>query len=78
MYYQVVSQCVQSLKNVEGLLDKADQFASAKQLDVRVLLNGRLAPDMKPLDLPGAERLRLCQSRRRLAFRADASKARRQ
>jgi uncharacterized protein len=49
MYYQVVSQCVQSLKNVEGLLDKADQVASAKQFDVRVLLNGRLAPDMKPL-----------------------------
>src|SRR6266478_9943913 len=49
MYYQVVSQCVQSLKNVEGLLDKADQVASAKQFDVRVLLNGRLAPDMKPM-----------------------------
>src|SRR5258708_37485973 len=49
MYYQVVSQCVQSLKNVEGLLDKADQFAAAKQFDVRVLLSGRLAPDMKPL-----------------------------
>src|SRR5258707_14276669 len=49
MYYQVVSQCVQSLKTVEVLLDKADQFASAKQFDVRELLNGRLAPDMKPL-----------------------------
>src|SRR3982074_2546205 len=49
MYYQAVSQCVQSLKNVEVLLGKAEQFASAKQLDVRVLLSGRLAPDMKPL-----------------------------
>src|SRR6267378_2675770 len=49
MYYQVVSQCVQSLKTVEVLLDKAEQFAAAKQFDVRVLLNGRLAPDMKPL-----------------------------
>jgi uncharacterized protein len=49
MYYQVVSQCAQSLKNVEAWLDKAEQSASAKKFDVRVLLNGRLAPDMKPL-----------------------------
>src|SRR5690349_10868310 len=49
MYYQVVSQCTQSVKNIETWLDKAEQFAAAKQLDVRVLLNGRLAPDMKPL-----------------------------
>jgi hypothetical protein len=49
VYYQVVSQCVQSLKTVEVLLDKAEQFATTKQFDVRVLLNGRLAPDMKPL-----------------------------
>jgi hypothetical protein len=48
MYYQVVSQCSQSLKNMETWLDKAEQFAAAKQLDVSVLLNGRLAPDMKP------------------------------
>src|ERR1700744_6073572 len=46
MYYQIVSQCVQSLKNVGTWLDKAEQFAGAKQLDVGVLLNGRLAPDM--------------------------------
>src|SRR5260370_12208684 len=49
VYYQVVSQCVQSLKTVEVLLDKAEQFAAAKQFDVRVLLNGRLAPDINPL-----------------------------
>jgi uncharacterized protein len=49
VYYQVVSQCVQSLKTVEVLLDKAEQFATTKQFDVRVLLNGRLSPDMKPL-----------------------------
>ena len=49
MYYQVVSQCVRSLKTVEVLLEKAEQFAAAKQFDVGVLLNGRLAPDMKPL-----------------------------
>jgi hypothetical protein len=49
MYYQVVSQCTQSLKNIETWLDKAEQFAAAKKLDIGVLLNGRLAPDMKPL-----------------------------
>src|SRR5712672_4570070 len=48
MYYQVVLQCTQSLKNVETWLDKAEQFAAVKQFDVGVLLNGRLAPDMKP------------------------------
>ncbi|HEX3869686.1 MAG TPA: DUF1993 domain-containing protein, partial [Pirellulales bacterium] len=49
VYYQVVSQCTQSLKNIEVLLDKAEQFAAAKRFDAGVLLNGRLAPDMKPL-----------------------------
>src|ERR1700734_1967763 len=49
VYYQVVWQCSQSLKNAETWLDKAEQFAAAKQFDVGVLLNGRLAPDMKPL-----------------------------
>jgi uncharacterized protein len=48
-YYQVVSQCVQSLNNVEVWLDKAEQFAATKEFDVHILLNGRLAPDMKPL-----------------------------
>jgi hypothetical protein len=47
MYYQVLSQCTQSLKNVETLLDKAEQHAAAKKFDVSVLLNARLAPDMK-------------------------------
>jgi hypothetical protein len=49
MYYEVVSQCTQSLKLVEGWLDKAAKFADEKKLDVDTLLNGRLAPDMKPL-----------------------------
>ena len=48
MYYEVVSQCTQSLKLVEGWLDKAVKFADEKKLDVDALLNGRLAPDMKP------------------------------
>jgi uncharacterized protein len=49
MYHQVVSQCTQSLKNIEVWFDKAEQLAAAKQFDVGVLLSGRLAPDMKPL-----------------------------
>jgi len=30
MYYQVISQCTQSLKNLETCLDKAEQHAAAK------------------------------------------------
>jgi uncharacterized protein len=48
MYYQVVSQCTDSLKNLETCLDKAEQHAAAKRFDVGVLMTGRLAPDMQP------------------------------
>jgi hypothetical protein len=48
MYYQVVMQSTQSLKNLEAWLDKAEQHATAKKFDISVLLNGRLAPDQKP------------------------------
>jgi hypothetical protein len=47
MYRQVVSQCAQTLKNIEVWLDKAEQHAAAKKFDIGVILNGRLAPDMK-------------------------------
>jgi hypothetical protein len=46
MYYEIVSQCVQSLKNLESCLAKAEQFAATKKFDIGVLLNARLAPDM--------------------------------
>jgi len=46
MHYQVISQCTQSLKNLETCLDKAEQYAAAKKFDVGVLMTGRLAPDM--------------------------------
>jgi hypothetical protein len=49
MYYQVVSQCTQNVKNLEGCLDKAEQHASARKFDVNLLVTTRLAPDMKPL-----------------------------
>src|SRR5215472_12754194 len=47
MYYQAISQCTPMLKNLESWLDKADEYANAKTFDVCVLMNGRLAPDMK-------------------------------
>src|SRR5512133_1715171 len=47
MYYQVISQCAQSLKNLETCLDKAEQHAVAKKFDVGVLMTSRLAPDMQ-------------------------------
>jgi uncharacterized protein len=49
MYYKVISQCTQSLKNLEVFLDKAEQYAAAKKFDVSVLMTTRLAPDMQPL-----------------------------
>src|SRR5947208_15713827 len=47
MYYPVVSQCIHTLKLVETWLDKAEQLAASKKLDVDVLMAARLAPDMK-------------------------------
>jgi hypothetical protein len=48
MYYDVISQCTQSLKNLLACLDKAEQYAAARKFDVGVLMTARLAPDMKP------------------------------
>ncbi|MGO4722198.1 MULTISPECIES: DUF1993 domain-containing protein [unclassified Inquilinus] len=48
MYYQAITQCAQTVENVETWLDKAEEHAAAKHLDVGVLMSGRLAPDMKP------------------------------
>jgi len=49
MYHQAIQQCVQSLETLESFLDKAEAYAAARKFDVQVLMNGRLAPDMKPL-----------------------------
>jgi hypothetical protein len=48
MYFQVIAQCTQSLKNLEICLDKAEQHAAAKKFDGGVLVTSRLAPDMQP------------------------------
>jgi uncharacterized protein len=47
MYYEVVTQCIQALRNAEGWLDKAEAWSATKQRDVGELLHARLAPDMK-------------------------------
>jgi hypothetical protein len=49
MYYEVVSQCVRTLKTIETWLDKAEARAAAKKFDVDVLMTSRLAPDMQGL-----------------------------
>jgi hypothetical protein len=49
MYFRIVAQCIQTLRTIETYLDKAESYAMSKDFDVRVLLNGRLSPDMKPL-----------------------------
>lgn len=48
MYYRLVSQCAQTLKNIETWLDKAERYAAAKNIGVGVLMADRLAPDMQP------------------------------
>ena len=43
MYYQLISQCTQSLRHLETCLDKAEQHAVAKKLDVGVLIGAEVA-----------------------------------
>lgn len=48
MYYQIVKQCIETLKNFETCLDKAEHYAATKKLDVNAFMESTLAPDMKP------------------------------
>jgi hypothetical protein len=47
MYYPIIHQCSQALMTIEVWLDKAEQHAGAKKLDVGVLMTSRLAADMR-------------------------------
>ncbi len=47
MHHLVIAQCIKSLKQIETYLDKAEKFAAGKDFDVAVLMNNRLAPDMR-------------------------------
>src|SRR5262245_282245 len=48
MFFHVVKQCAQTLKNLELCFARAEQYADAKQFDVNILMVSRLAPDMQP------------------------------
>ena len=76
MYYQVISQCTQSLTNFETCLDKAEQHAGAKKFDIGVLMTSRLAPDMQHFIYQVQRACDYAQSRGCLAVRADAAQAR--
>jgi uncharacterized protein len=54
MDYQVISQCTQTLKNLETWLDKAEQHAATKGFDVGVLMPEALqqAPTYANLTVP--------------------------
>ena len=47
MYHLVIAQCIKTLKQIETYLDRAEKFATGKDFDIAVLVNDRLAPDMK-------------------------------
>ena len=40
---------VRSLKAMSAIIEKAEAFAEARKIDPSVLINARLAPDMRPL-----------------------------
>jgi uncharacterized protein len=73
MYYQVISQYTQALKNIDGWLDKAQQHAAVKKFDVDVLMTSRLAPDMGAFVYQVQSYVRLREGCRRLAVRAEAA-----
>lgn len=49
MYHASVPVCVRMLNNLGAILEKAQAWAEARDIDPAVLVSGRLAPDMFPL-----------------------------
>jgi uncharacterized protein len=49
MYQASVPVMIRGLTNLRAILSKANDFAVAKKIDMSVLLNSRLYPDMHPL-----------------------------
>lgn len=49
MYQASIPQLTKMLTNLSNILKKGEEFASAKSLDSKALVEGRLAPDMFPL-----------------------------
>jgi uncharacterized protein len=48
MYYLAIGQFARSLKNLDGVLDKAIKHAEARKFDVNNFMSARLYPDMLP------------------------------
>jgi hypothetical protein len=48
MYYLAIRQFARSLKNLDGLLEKAQAHAKARNFEVNNFMTMRLAPDMLP------------------------------
>lgn len=48
MYYLTIRQFARSLKNLDGILTKAESYAQKRGFDVNNLVSARLAPDMLP------------------------------
>lgn len=48
MYYLAVRQFARSLKNLDALLEKAQQSAKTRNFDVNNFISARLYPDMLP------------------------------
>ncbi len=48
MYYLAIRQFAQTLKNLNAVLNKAEEHAMARGFDVDNFVNARLAPDMLP------------------------------
>jgi hypothetical protein len=49
MYQVSIPQFTKMLTNLSNILKKGDEYANAKGLDSKALIEGRLAPDMFPL-----------------------------
>jgi hypothetical protein len=48
MYYLAIRQFARTLKNLDGVLEKAQKHAEARKFDVNNFCTARLAPDMLP------------------------------
>ena len=49
MYYLAIRQFARTLKNLDAVLNKAEEHATTRGFDVNNFVNARLAPDMLPL-----------------------------
>jgi hypothetical protein len=48
MFHQAIQQFARTLRNLDGILAKAEAYAKSRNFDVNNLLTARLAPDMFP------------------------------